>query len=227
VAETGTNPDRFDEAVRAFRKRVPMTRDEWDTLDVQQRERAFTVSKVTQGRVIQDVFDAIDRAIEEGVDLESFKDSVRAELADAWGGEIPGRLETIFRTNTIGAYSEGRWAISSSPTVREARPYLRCSGIGDDRQCDICEPLDGVVRAAEEWESADLTPPFHFNCRDILVPLSREEAEEEGIDDAFPDVDADEGFGAAPSEDGTNWDFDLSGMDPELRAAVEDALSGR
>jgi hypothetical protein len=65
------------------------------------------------------------------------------------------------------------------------------------------------------------------NCECKWTPISAEEAEEAGVTEDAPDIDADDGFGAAPSEDGTNWEPDLSGMDPELRRAVEDALADR
>jgi hypothetical protein len=215
--------DRFDGAVDAFRKRVPITKDEWLKLDAFERENAFTVANVTNGRVLQDVCDAIDKAVEQGTDFAQFKDDVALDLIEEWGGANPNRLEGIFRENLGQAYSEGRYAIYSSPTVKEARPYLRCDGVEDDRECDTCLPYDSVVRPQEDW--AEDTPPFHFGgCRHQLTPLSQEEAEEEGIDDEMPDVEPDEGFGDAPSKHGDDWDFDLSNMPSELRAMVERAI---
>lgn len=224
MAEPAADPDRFDAAVEAFRKRVPMSRDEWDLLTTQQRERAFMVSKVSEARVIQDTFDAIDRAVSEGLTLEDFKDAVAADLIEAWGGEIPGRLENIFRTGVQGAYSEGRHAIMSSPTVKQARPYWRFDDAETDRECDLCSECGGTVLPADDpwWETHN--PPLHFQCECKKTALSREEAEEEGIDGKGPDIDAGEGFGEEPSQEGTNWDFDLSGLDPELRAIVQGAL---
>lgn len=219
--------DRFDEAVNAFRKRVPMRRDEWDELDVAERKRAFTVSKVTEARVLQHVFDALDSSIEEGMDFEAFKDEVAVDLVESWGGEIPGRLETIFRTNLLGSYADGRYEIYSSPAVREARPYLRFDGVEDDRECEECDKLRDTIRPAEEWEEKGLMPPLHHNCRDGLSPVSREEAEEAGIADEMPDVEVDDGFGLPPAERGENWIPDLSGLSPELRAMVEDAIESR
>jgi len=227
MAEPAADPDRFDAAVEAFRKRVPMDREAWDLLTTQQRERAFMVSRVTEGRVLQDTFDAIDRAVAEGGTFEEFKDAVAADLIESWGGEIPGRLETIFRTNIMTAYGEGRHAIMSSPTVKQARPYWRFDDAETDRECDICGECGGTILPADDpwWDSHN--PPMHHNCECKKTALSREEAEEEGIDGKGPGIDADEGFGAEPSQDGTNWDFDLSGMDPELRKIVEDALGER
>jgi SPP1 gp7 family putative phage head morphogenesis protein len=216
--------DRFDGAVDAFRKRVPITKDEWLKLDAFERENAFTVAKVTNGRVLQDVCDAIDKAVEQGTDFDQFKDDVALDLIEEWGGEEPGALENIFRTNAATAYAEGRYAIYSSPTVKQARPYLRFDAVEDDRECDICEPFNGIVKPQEDW--SDATVPLHFSCRCELVPLSQEEAdEEEGIDDDMPDVDLDEGFGDAPSKHGTDWDFDLSNMPAELRSMVERSIA--
>jgi hypothetical protein len=214
--------DRFDAAVDAFRKRVPITKDEWIKLDHFERENAFTVAKVTNGRVLQDVCAAIDKAVEQGTDFAQFREDVALDLIEEWGGEIPGRLETIFRTNLQTTYAEGRHAIYSSPTVKQARPYLRCDGVTDDRECDLCEPYDGVIRPQDDW--SEDTPPFHFSCRHQLTPLSAEEAEDEGIDEDMPDVDLDEDFGDAPSRHGTDWDFDLSNMPADLRAMVERSI---
>ena len=229
MAEPAADPDRFDAAVEAFRKRVPMTREEFDALTAAERERAFTVSRVTEGRVLQDTFDAIDRAVEEGLGLEDFKDAVAADLIEAWGGEIPGRLSTIFRSNVLSAYAEGRYEIMSAPTVKQARPYWRFDDAETDRECDICGECGGTVLPADDpwWDSH--TPLMHYQCECKITPLAADEVDEaedvEDDPDSLPD--ADEGFGDQPSEEGRNWDFDLSGMDPDLRAAVEDALRDR
>lgn len=129
------DPDRFEEAIAAFRKRVPMTRKEWDDLNEAQREHAFMVSEVATADVVTDVCDAIDKAITEGSTLEDFKENVGDLLESSWGGPRPGRLDTIFRTNVQTAYNAGRHAIFSAPAVKKARPYLRFDGVEDDRQC--------------------------------------------------------------------------------------------
>jgi SPP1 gp7 family putative phage head morphogenesis protein len=131
-------------------------------------------------------------------------------------------VSTIFRTNLENAYSAGRHAIYTAPAVKEARPYLRFDAIGDERTCEECSALDGVIRPTDEW--TNLTPPLHFNDRCILTPLSPEEAEDEGVSDGLPPVEADEGFGGAPSEEGTDWKPDLSDYSMEIADVLRERL---
>jgi SPP1 gp7 family putative phage head morphogenesis protein len=214
------DPAEFEEAVRAFRRRVPMPDWKWDALTEAERELAFKVSGVAQADLATEAWEAMERAIKDGTTLEDFKKQVGPQLEAAWGKEDPARLETIFRTNALGAYNAGRHEIISHPEVRKARPYLRFDGIDDDRQTEICAALDGTVRPADDpfWHTH--SPPLHFNCRSILVPLSDEEAEEEGIDKEGPDVDADDGFGKPPTVGG-DWEPDPSSYPGPIGAELE------
>lgn len=220
------DPSEFAEAVAAFRRRVPMPDWKWDALSEAERTFAFKVSGVAQADLANDAWQAIDRAIAEGTTLDTFKNEVGAKLEAAWGKADPARLETIFRTNLLGAYNAGRHEILSHPEVKKARPFWRYDASGDDRDCDVCDALDGTVRPADDPWWHGHTPPCHFQCRCILVPLSQEEAEEEGIDKEGPDVDADEGFGKQPSGDepGGDWEPDPSGYPKPIAEVLEGKL---
>lgn len=215
-----SDPAKFREAMAAFGKRVPMPKAEFEALDQQAREYAFTVAGAAQADLVAEVYEAVGRAIENGTTLDDFKAEVGGKLSEAWGGERPARLETIFRTNVQTAYSEGRHAVFSAPAVKEARPYLRFDTIDDDRRDEDCADCDGVVLPQDDPWWAAHTPPLHFNCRCSFVALSPEEAGEEGIDKRGPGVEADEGFGGRPSEEGSDWVPDLR----DYPAAVGDVL---
>jgi uncharacterized protein with gpF-like domain len=123
------------------------------------------------------------------------------------------------------SYNGARSAIFSDPVVREARPYLQFHAVEDSRTSDICEALDGKVLPADDpfWQRH--TPPLHHNCRSVLVPLSHEEAHDEGITSGKPDTGGaapDEGFGR-PSAPG-DGEPDLAGFDPDIRRALEKRL---
>lgn len=212
------DPDKYEEAIRAFRKRIPMTDPEFRQLEAGERRRAFWVAGVTQARAVQQVFSAIDRAIADGTTLEDFKTEAGAQLAESWGGEDAPKMETIFRTNVMSAYNGGRHEVLSHPAVKKARPYLRFDAVTDSRISPICEALDGTVLPADDPFWRNHTPPLHFACRSVLVPLDVNEAEDEGISEKAPEVDADEGFGRPPEP--SDAEPDLSSFDPDIRRVL-------
>lgn len=219
------DPDRFEEAIRAWRRRVPMTEDAWERLAEAEREFAFTVSGVTEAEMVQQVFDAIDRAVADGTTLETFKREVGAALEAAWGGADPYRVETTFRTNVLGAYNAGRHEIMTAPEVRRSRPYWRFDAVMDSRVSPICEELDGIVRPADDPFWRNHTPPLHHGCRSVLTPLTLEEAEDEGIDiRVAPDNAPSPGFGRAPVTEGTDWKPNLRRFDPEIREVLQERV---
>jgi len=212
--------EHYREAIDAFRKKVPMPRSAFDELTARERQRAFTVAQVTRGRVLQQVWDAIDSAVAHGTDLAKFKEDCGTQLIESWGGEKPGRIELVLKNNVLSSYAAGREAINNAPAVREARPYARFDDTDSDRECDICADCHGVVLPAGDpwWDTH--SPLMHHGCECTRTALSQEEAEDEGIDTRGPDVEADEGFGVRPDEQGDDWAPDLGNMPAELREAL-------
>jgi hypothetical protein len=224
--------ERYREAIDSVRKRVPVPREVWDQMQYEEREHAFTVAQVTRTQVLQQVLDSIDKAVTTGTAITDFRAEVADKLIDQWGSEIPGRIETIFRTNIGAAYAEGRHAINSAPAVKEARPIWRYNDVDNDRECELCHDCHGVVLPADHPWWLTHHPLLHFCCCCEVDALTPEEAAEEGYtsEDDIPDVEADEGFGHQPSSEGEDWAPDLTNIDPELRAALEaklDELKGR
>lgn len=213
--EPPADPMRFEEAVRAFRARVPMLDDDFYDLVESARSKAFTVAAVTQLDIVHDVWRALDKAIADGTSFEDFKREVGAKLTSEWGRENPARLETIFRTNVQAAYGAGRVTQLRSPAVLKRRPFWRFSAILDARTSPICSPLAGLVLPADDpfWNTHQ--PPLHFNCRSTLIALTRGQAEDFGVDDPPPNAPAQDGFGNV-SED---WEPDLERYPEPLQAA--------
>jgi len=224
--------EHYREAIDAVRKRVPVPRAVWDTMQAQEREHAFTVIQVARTQVLQQVLDSIDKAVTTGTAITDFRDEVADKLIDQWGGEIPNRIETIFRTNLMVSYAEGRHAINNAPAVREARPFWRYNDTDNDRECELCHECHGVILPADHPFWLTHYAPLHHQCECNIDALSPEEADEEGLTSSndIPDVEADEGFGNQPSSQGKDWSPDLTNIDPELRAVLEaklDELRGR
>jgi SPP1 gp7 family putative phage head morphogenesis protein len=81
---------------------------------------------------------------------------------------IPMRIETIVRTNNSSAMNTARTAMFNREEYKGFIEAFEYSAILDDRVTDICESLNGRIR--KDWGA--YTPPNHFNCRSILVPVT-------------------------------------------------------
>lgn len=218
------DPDRFEEAVRAFRKRVPMAKKDWDKLTAKQRQYAFSLAEATRADLATVVWEAVDKAIRKGTTLDEFREDIAAKLENEWVAPSAAAAERVFRNAVLGSYNAGRHAVFSDPVVREARPYLRFDAVADSRSSEICEELDGTVLPADDPFWATHTPQLHHGCRSILTALSPEEADEEGISTRAPDVDPDDGFGLEPSDEGGDWEPRLRGYPAPIRDELRSRL---
>jgi len=215
------NPLKFDAAISAFRDRVPLTRDEWNQLDDEEHDFAFTVSGVSQANLVAQVWDAVDSAVEDGETLEDFKDRVAGMLYDQWGEEDSSRLTTVFRTGVNEAYNDGREAVFRDPEVLADRPIWRYELIEDGALCPLCEECGGIMLPADDPWWDDHRPLIHMCCRCSFTALTLAEAIEEGYesDDDGPDVEADDGFGGE-----RDWDPDGSDYPAEIGAVFSDRM---
>lgn len=190
----------FEEAMAFFRsKGIVMTREGWRQLWQSANARSFTVARVTQMDVLQDIKAAMQRAIDEGTTLAEFKREVRPMLeARGWfapvgeaaktigseGEEIKRlsgwRLDTIFNANVQTAYSVGRY--QQQLEVAAARPYLQYHAILDAVTRPDHAAQDGKVYAQDHpyWDA--WYPPNGFNCRCYVTTLSAEDVRERGLE---------------------------------------------
>jgi SPP1 gp7 family putative phage head morphogenesis protein len=80
--------EQWDEAVKWFLARVPMTKERWLKLTAEARRKAFTVAGVAKADVLHDVHKAIDSAIAKGTTLDDFKKTIGAKLLESWAGTV-------------------------------------------------------------------------------------------------------------------------------------------
>jgi SPP1 gp7 family putative phage head morphogenesis protein len=211
-------PVKPQEAIAYFRAKTPLEKDAWLALDEEQRERAFTVAGLANARLLQDAIDHIESAMNNGDSYEDFADAIRDTLISGWGGEIPGRIETIFRTNVMTAFSRGHYLTMTDPDVLDDRPYWRFDAVPDSVITDECRACDGVILPASDpwWQSH--YPPLHYRCRSTVTALTREQAEREGITASPPSVKVMDGFGRAPT--GLPTMPDVSTLHPKIAQMV-------
>jgi SPP1 gp7 family putative phage head morphogenesis protein len=219
--KVSADPYRFDAASQWFKDRLPVPYDEWLLMSAEARAMSFRVAAVTQADLVSDIWRALDKAVSEGTTFEDFKADIGERLIANWGGEIPGRLETIFRTNVQSAYSAGRQAEMADPDIADTRPFRRFVATLDTRTSPVCRAShDTVLLASDPWWLTH-TPPLHHRCRSCVITLTPEQAAEMGLTAAPTPMDASKGFGNPLVE----WSPDLTTYPDPIASQLAVALT--
>lgn len=215
----------FEEAIQFLSSRVPLTRQEFYSLEAGLRLRSFTVARLTELDYINRVRLVLKNSLSKGYTLSKFWDEMKHDyLLQVSGFEQsnPWYWETVFRTNLQTAYNAGRKIqIAKNPNIK----YLQFIGINDKRQTSICKCRNNIILPATHkfWERN--TPPLHFNCRSTLRPIYQSEADLKNYkssDITEIDINPQKGFGLDPVK--ALKEFKLPGRLYD-RAAKYDVLS--
>lgn len=178
------------------RKGYTITWD-WEELWQDAQAQAFTVAKATRLDILQDIREAVEKAIAEGKTFAWFKKELtpvlqakgwwgKQEHVDQETGEVsqvqlgsPWRLQTIFRTNLQTAYMAGRW--QSQIENVDDRPYWQYVAILDGKTRPSHRAMNGKVFRYDDpfWQS--YYPPNGWGCRCRVVALSEDNLAKSGI----------------------------------------------
>lgn len=157
LVAVGMDKDQVDKILSSLAMRA--TNDL--TRAVENAVRQELINGIRYDKTLKDIM----QAIEENTDIVAC-----LPVLDSAGRvvNIPARLETIARTNTAAAINESRQSLFSDPDLNGFVVAYEYSAILDDRVSDICESLDGRIQ--KDWGA--YTPPNHFNCRSVLIPVT-------------------------------------------------------
>ena len=102
------------------------------------------------------------------------------------------RISTIVRTSSFEVINEARYKYFSDPALDGFVEALEYSAVMDDRTTDICSSLDGSTYPVDSDIWNTYTPPNHFNCRSLLIPVTQRDTWAESDP---PTVSPQKGFG--------------------------------
>ena len=111
------------------------------------------------------------------------------------GATIPSKspdaylLRTIVRTNTSTLYNQARLSLAKGSIERGVLTQWLYSATLDDRTSDICGALHGTILPADDSAIKDIAPPRHYNCRSIMIPITKYRAAEMAEDVKRPEDD--------------------------------------
>lgn len=102
------------------------------------------------------------------------------------------RLETVYRTNTNRANSQGRLDIVRDETVRKFVPLMQFSARKDKRTRDSHLAMHGFVASVDQIDGQGIATPLGFNCRCTWKPVPISIAYGKGWcdEDGKPDIEA-------------------------------------
>lgn len=108
------------------------------------------------------LIDALNTTVKKGILQGWSVDTMVKELAKKLHDISRSRLVALARTEAMHFINEAQRLTYMQGGVQEVEIMVA----EDERTCDYCEPLDGVVKPID---SPDL-PPYHPRCRCTIVP---------------------------------------------------------
>lgn len=177
-----------NEGVRNLQSLRAVRRHEFDSLEKDARQLAFTVARVSREDAVENVRNVLAEAIQTGQTYRDVRPALREALDSAPLGEH--HVEALYRTYVGRAQTAGKWATLHNPMVRDEFPYLLWSATHDGRteqsHLDMEKAgLDGTaVYRADDPIWYQFLPPARWNCRCEVIILSIEDAAAHGCREA-------------------------------------------
>lgn len=179
----------FAEALTFLRSKLNLPTERWDDLDGTAHDRAFVVAGAMQADLLMDLRAAVEKAVEQGTTLETFRQDFKKIVADrgwtGWTGEgskagQAWRTRVIYETNLFTSYAAGRY--TQMMEVASDRPYWRY------RHSDASvtpraehEAWDGVIRKFDDAWWSTHSPPNGWGCKCYIETLSAREMAKNGL----------------------------------------------
>ena len=122
----------FEEAVKYFKERVPVSASVFYRIAEKYRGLAFTVGGYTKAQILKRFYDEILAALEDGNTLSEFRSRMNEFLtSEGYEGLDPLQADLIFRTNIQTAYNVGHYEQMTDPGVMKLRPYWQYDAVND------------------------------------------------------------------------------------------------
>ncbi|MBN2740043.1 MAG: hypothetical protein JXR35_03980 [Rhodobacteraceae bacterium] len=175
----------------------------WADVEPEEHAVAFTVAKAMDLDVLEAIRGEVQKALDEGLPLATFKKNFRANpaLSQWWGkremvdpvtGELieaqlgsPRRLKTIYNANLRSARAAGQW--ERIERTRSAFPYLEYRLGPSEHHRVHHQDKAGMILPVESAFWDEWMPPNGWGCKCWVRQVTKREAARRGIS-TTPDV---------------------------------------
>jgi len=173
----------FTEAIAYFRKKLNIPTETWQDIWQEEHDIAFVVAGATKADLLDDLRQAVEKAIAEGTTRDEFRkdfDQIVEKHGWSYKGDRNWRTDVIYGTNLRVAYAAGRYEQMTEPSVVQARPYWMWMHGDSPHPRPLHKALDGKVFPAnsEFWNT--MYPPSGWGCRCQAVSLSQRDVDRRG-----------------------------------------------
>ncbi|MFZ5581996.1 MAG: phage minor head protein [Pseudomonadota bacterium] len=226
----------FQEQIDFFMGKLALPTERWDDIQTAAHDRAWVVAGAQAADLLQDLADAVAKAIAQGSTLEQFRkdfDSIVGRHGwSGWTGDgtkegRDWRTRVIYQTNLNTSYSAGRLKQLLDPDLLKVKPfwtYRHRDSVLHPRPLHVS--WNGITLPANHpWFQTHYTPNG-WGCQCYIVAVSIQDAKAWGLRilDNPPDDGIDPRTGAPMGID-KGWDY-MPGAraKDELQAFVDDKL---
>jgi SPP1 gp7 family putative phage head morphogenesis protein len=132
-------------------------------------------ANVVSDKFDQKIQDAVRFALLTGLKTGDSNKEVMKRINDALDVIDDTYAENVVRTNITEAVNLGRLAEFRDPELALFISAVQYSAILDNRTTGVCEFLNGKLFHVGDSALDELSPPNHYQCRSILVPVMIDE----------------------------------------------------
>lgn len=236
----------FAEQLDFFRAKLNLPSERWDDIQRAAHDRAFIVAGAAEADLLQDLRNAVDKAIADGEGLEAFRkrfnEIVQKHGWTGWTGQgtkagEAWRTKVIYQTNMSTSYAAGRYKQLTDPAFLKLMPYWRYVHNDSVMHPRPLHQAWGDMRLTLRYDHPFWQthfPPNGWGCQCRVTPEGSPDAgaattPPDGWDTLDPktgvEVGIDKGFDYAPGANATTPLADLIGqklinLDADIGAAM-------
>lgn len=169
----------WDAQLNYFRQKLNLGTERWTDIMKSQHDKAFVVAGAMAGDLLEDLRQAVDKAVAGGSTLADFRrdfDKIVAERGWEHSGSRDWRSRVIYQTNLASSYAAGRWQQLTDPDMLKVRPYWRYK-----HSDSVLRPRPQhlawnglILRADDPWWQIHF-PPNGWGCQCSIVAVSEQE----------------------------------------------------
>lgn len=170
----------FKEAIDFFKQKIKLPTSGWTDIWQQQHSLAFVVAGAQTDALVNDFYNAMLKAKEQGTGYATFQDDFNRIVSNhkwAYNGTPGWRSKVIYDTNMTAAYSAGSW--QQQWASRHEMPYLQYVHTSREHPRLEHKSWNGkILPITSPWWDTHYAPNG-WGCKCRVDPLTRSQAERE------------------------------------------------